>query len=812
MKKIDLRIFSWILTVSLMTFAYQASAQNAKVQWIHNSAAIALDTIDIYVDGVKVSDDLLYTHATGLLSGTAGTWTVNINSATSSDSGDQVITRQTLTIGTNSNNIVMIAGVDDPLNYATNPEGKDLNIRLIHRKGIVHSTTSSTTTNFGFYNGTTDGSGYAISTRPASAIINIPKLKYADTTGNLQTFNTEMFMDIKDTLGTTLLNSYILPLNLYGKKSVAIFTSGFVSPAGNQNGAGFKIYIMDTTGGPAVELKEASRIQFINNAPDVILDTIDIWLNNTKLYNKLGFRKATATGTILSGTYDITLTKKNSPDTTGSNVVYQLKNYAISGGKNYLAIINGVVDTNNYKTNPEGLDRSLKINLYNNYAETHPNGSQTSLYFAHGIPDAPAFGISRNPSAPVVVYNATSYGTATPSAIFTASVAPHVILQTINGEVIQAYRMALSGKGGKVGVILTSGFIDEVGNVSGAKLYQYLLVMADGSASTLTRLESKLQVVHASADPVIKSFTLYLNGKLLKDTMNFRTAIPAQTLISYKPYRLHFTTLGSADTSTSFYALNILPDSGKYYYAITSGLTNTTGFAVNPDGVDRAFKVILNPNGREKAVLNTKNIDLLYLHNMTDAPSTTIRGDGQTLFLSKFDPFQGFHGHNAHSAFDEIRFNVLNAYTDTILFTGEGNFALHKGDAGLVASTGFLFPANNNNGDTAMLFVFWPDGKSDTLPSPFTGLKNAAFDESSIQLFPNPASQQLNISLQARHQGELNYRVTDLMGKSILSSIIPSVKGTNALTINTSGLATGLYLITLQLGEQVFTTKFAVTR
>ncbi|MFA6260447.1 MAG: DUF4397 domain-containing protein [Bacteroidia bacterium] len=812
MKKIDLRICSLILTTCLMAFGYQAGAQNAKIQWIHNSAAVALDTIDIYADGVKIADDLLYTHATGLLLGIAGTWTININSASSSDSGDQVISRHTLDIGANSNNIIMITGVDDPLNYAVNPSGRDLNIRLIHRKGIVHSTTSSTTTSFGFYNGTTDGNGYNLVTRPTSTVINISKLKYADTTGNLQTNSTEIFLDIKDTLGTTVLNSYILPLNLYGKKSLAIFTSGFTTPASNQNGAGFGVFITDTSGGPAVALKEASRIQFINNAPDVILDTVDIWLNNTKLFNKLGFRKGTTTGTILSGTYDITLTKKNSPDTIGSNVVYQLKNYVITGGKNYLAIINGVVDTNNYKTNPEGLDRSLKITLHNNYAESHANASQTSLFFAHGIPDAPAFGISRNPAAPIVVFNAASYGASPVSANFTASSSPQVILQTINGEVIQAYRMALAGQGGKVGVILTSGFMDTVGNVTGSKVYQYLLVMADGSSSTLNRLESKLQVVHASADPAVKSFTLFMNGKLLKDTMNFRTAIPAQTLISYKPYRLHFTSLGSADTTTSFYAINILPDSGKFYYAITSGLTNTSGFAVNPDGVDRTFKVILNPNGREKAVLNTKNIDLLYLHNMTDAPSTTIRGDGQILFLSKFNPFQGFHGHNAHSAFDEIRFNVLNANTDTILFTGEGNFALRKGDAGLVASTGFIFPANNNNGDTAMLFVFWPDGKSDTLPSPFTGMNSAAFDESSIQLFPNPAGQQMNIILNARNQGELNYRVTDLVGKTILSTSIQSVKGSNTININTATLPTGLYLITLQMVDQVYTTKFAVTR
>lgn len=811
MKKLDLRIFTFLLTSTLLVFASQTSAQTAKMQWIHNAAAVALDTVDIYVDGVKIADDLLYTHGSGILTNNAGTLTVNINAATSADSGDQVISRHSLNVVAGSNNLVMITGVDDPMNYAANPGGRDISVKLIHREGIMHSTTSSTTVAVGIYNGITDHAGINLVTRPVSSI-NLSKMKYGDASGNFLPPNTEMFLDIKDTTGTIVLNSYILPLNLYGKKSISLFTSGFMTPSANQNGAPMAVYLMDTTGGQAIALKAASRIQFINNAPDVILDTVDIWMNATKVYSKLGFRKASATMTFLSGTYDFTVTKKNSPDTTGSNVVFQIKNYAVEGGKNYLALLTGVVDTNNYKTNPDGLNRSLAFNLYNNYAEASNNAGQARLYFAHGIPDAPSFGISRNPTAPITVFPASPFNNIPTSVQLTASSTPMVIMQTIDGEVIQAYRLNLNGQGGKSGVLLTSGFLDTMGNVTGSKTYQYLMVWSDGTSSILSRLEGKLQVVHASADPARKSISLFINGVVQQDTLLFRHATPAITMIAYKPYRVHFCPLGAADTTTAFYSLSLLPDSGKYYYAITSGLSNTAGFSANPEGVDRSFKVILNANGREKALANPKNIDLLYLHNITDMPATTIRGAGQVLFLSKGNKFQDFHGHNAHSAFDDIQFDVRNAYNDTLLFTGNGNFAIHKGSGGLVVSTGFLWPANNSNGDTAMLFVFWPNGKSDTMPSPFTSVKQVAFDAGSVQVFPNPARETFHVSLSMRNATTVHVELTDLTGKSVMSRMVQTNAGKNTFSIETGDIHSGLYLMTIRTGDQQYTSKISVKR
>ena len=322
MKKFDLRILYLIISISGLLLHNSANAQNARTQWINNSAATALDTIDIYMDGTKIADNLLFKSATSVLSSTSGSHTININEASSADSGDLVISRNSINFTSNSNNTVMVAGVDVPSSYAANPNGRTTAVQLISKSGILVTTTSSSNCALALFFGVTDNEGVNINTRPTGAGITFTKSKFGDATASVTPSATSILLDIMDTTGT-IIKTLVLPLNNFSKKSITIFNAGFVTPSTNQNGELEAFYLVDTNGGPATKISEISRVQFINNSADLILDTVDVWLNNTKVANKLAYTAATNTFTVNKGNYDITITKKNSPDTTGSNVVYE---------------------------------------------------------------------------------------------------------------------------------------------------------------------------------------------------------------------------------------------------------------------------------------------------------------------------------------------------------------------------------------------------------------------------------------------------------------------------------------------------------
>ena len=772
MKKFDLRILSLIISISGLFFSHSLIAQNARTQWINNSAAINLDTVDIYVDGTKIADNLLFKSATGILNLTSGAHSVNINNATSIDSSDMVISRNAITLQNNSNNTIFIVGVDNTSIYAANPSGRTTDVQLIDKKGVLFGTSSSSSSAITFFNGITDNEGINISTRPTGAVINISKLKYKDTTASITPISVPTIIDIKDTTGTQVIKTLLLPLNNYGKKSLTIFNSGFVNPSSNQNGDAIAYYMVDTNGGPATKITEISRVQFINNAADIILDTVDIWFNNNKIASALGFSKATNTFSVNSGSYDITITKKNSPDTSGSNVVYKIPAFNFQTGKSYLGLLSGVVNPSQYAVNPDAVNRSIKLTLVNDNTEYSNVANQVSTRFFNAVTDAPQFTVQRNPAAPTTLFGPLSYGSISSATNITSN-AIQVLIEQYNGVTTNSYRLNTALEGGKSAVISAIGFIDTVGNVTGAsaKLYKYMITYSDGNQSVLTPLQAKIQMIHGSADPSINKFKLFMNGVSIANNISFRTAIAGKALIAYKPYRFHLAPISAVDTSSAYYNFNIVPDSGKFYYAIAVGLKNASGYAANPDNIDRTFTVLINANGKEIAGFNSKNVDLMYLNAMTDAPATTSRGIGQTLFLSKSDLYKGFHGFNAHSGFNNIIFDVLNDNNDSVLFTCLGNLTNHKGQAGIVVASGFTKPSDNNNGETAMMFVTWPDGATDSLPFPSTGLKQNTFDASEILVYPVPANNQINLSINVITKTLLTTELIDITGKTLLTKV-----------------------------------------
>jgi hypothetical protein len=103
----------------------------------------------------------------------------------------------------------------------------------------------------------------------------------------------------------------------------------------------------------------------------------------------------------------------------------------------------------------------------------------------------------------------------------------------------------------------------------------------------------------------------------------------------------------------------------------------------------------------------------------------------------------------------------------------------------------------NSNGDPAKLGL--SSGATATH-------EPTAFD--AVKLFPNPAQQEVSLAFSSKKAGDYQLRITDLTGKTMLTSHQTANVGVNAARLNVSNLVPGLYLAEIRSGESVQTIKF----
>ncbi|NND33444.1 MAG: T9SS type A sorting domain-containing protein [Saprospiraceae bacterium] len=72
----------------------------------------------------------------------------------------------------------------------------------------------------------------------------------------------------------------------------------------------------------------------------------------------------------------------------------------------------------------------------------------------------------------------------------------------------------------------------------------------------------------------------------------------------------------------------------------------------------------------------------------------------------------------------------------------------------------------------------------------------------SVETYPNPFSVKSRIIIQSQCDKEINYRITDVLGRSIESGIIGGVSGYHTIHLNGSMLVPGNYIVAIRQGNQ----------
>lgn len=108
----------------------------------------------------------------------------------------------------------------------------------------------------------------------------------------------------------------------------------------------------------------------------------------------------------------------------------------------------------------------------------------------------------------------------------------------------------------------------------------------------------------------------------------------------------------------------------------------------------------------------------------------------------------------------------------------------------------FRFDANGGNNVFVDDINIYPGGPSDNI---VLGIEDKQMTVEGLNLYPNPADKELNVSFNVSSPKAMSFVVTDLLGKKIQQRSIHASSGANLVMLSTEGMATGMYL--LQIGD-----------
>ena len=91
-----------------------------------------------------------------------------------------------------------------------------------------------------------------------------------------------------------------------------------------------------------------------------------------------------------------------------------------------------------------------------------------------------------------------------------------------------------------------------------------------------------------------------------------------------------------------------------------------------------------------------------------------------------------------------------------------------------------------------------------------SGIQTVADMRSSIQVYPNPAQEQVTLTFKSSVSGNSTIRMIDIFGRVVLSEDDKAEVGNNTHILNIAGLAKGVYMLTLQQGNITSRTKVVV--
>jgi hypothetical protein len=821
-----------IFTVVASTVLYAANAQTARFQLIHNSADPTLDTVDIYIDGNK-TENIAFRQASAIVTASSANVKININNKNSTDSSDLVLARFEQTLAANSNTVLMITGVSDTTIFSNNPNLLSTKLQIVS-KTISTWSAGSNRVQVNILHGVTDAPGVDLFSRPAVATGTLPtNLRFGQANGGAQAIffnNTATFLEVRLAGTRNVVKSYSANLALFNQRMISIFASGFVNPSNNQNGKDFGLFAVDTNG-TVIELPEATRLQFIHNAPDAAIGNVDIYLNNNKVAANLAFRAATPFITANAGNTEVLISTANQNDT-----LFYVPSVTLNSTKAYLAVALGLKDTTGFAVNPDGKNRGFGVLVFDSITEGSTVNNNFQFLTINGSPDAPALTLN-NVNRQNTYTSDLGYGSNTP--IISENVNSIFNISNSDKSVYTgSYRINASSLLNQSGVIFTSGFYSTSGNPTNAPTFKVMMALNNGTVVELPRLINKLQIIHNSADTTIRMVDVYANGVKILDDLGFRQVSGISNRDAYVPVRINITKGNESDTTNAVWSATILPDS-NYNVAIAHGFVGAA-YRSNPDGIATNFNVKVISPAKLTSSYPTPSNEVTFFQGAVNLGKIDMKGEQEAVFVAKNISYASVYKYSPVKGNAGATYIINDAVTGNGLYLTSVNLVGRRGLAGVMFASGIALDLRNNSRDTLIngkvetiftannkadsllnaadnnlklgFYLAWSNGTVDSFEnvSSRTSVASVYSNKSSMVVYPNPASDKVSVMINATSSNNAQVNIIDIKGAIVKSINNKLVSGLNVMELSVADLPKGMYFVQITSNEGTSTKKLVI--
>ncbi|MBK9357243.1 MAG: DUF4397 domain-containing protein [Bacteroidales bacterium] len=446
-----------------------------------------------------------------------------------------------------------------------------------------------------------------------------------------------------------------------------------------------------------------ARIQVIHNSADAAAAQVDVWLNDQLLLDNFAFRTASPFIDAPAGVdFDVVIQPANSTDTTNALARFT---YNLMDGETYVLVANGIVVPTGY--NPA---TPFNIYVYGMGRENATNPANSDVLVFHGSTDAPVVDVVETGVGAGTIADNLAYGSFAgylelPTDDYVLAIRDET--GTVTVAMYQA-PLATLGLEGAAMAVVASGFLNPAANNNGPAFGLYVALPAGGALVELPVYTpmARLQVIHNSADAAAAQVDVWLNDQLLLDNFAFRTASPFIDAPAGVDFDVVIQPANSTDTTNALARFTYNLMDGETYVLVANGIVVPSGY--NPA---TPFDIYVYAMGRENAASPT-NSDVLVFHGSTDAPVVDVveTGVGAGTIVDNL-AYGSFAGYLELPTDDYVLAIRDETGTVTVAMYQAPLAALGlEGAAMAVVASGFLNPANNNNGPAFGLFVALPAG------------------------------------------------------------------------------------------------------
>ncbi|MEZ4766015.1 MAG: hypothetical protein R3C26_23370 [Calditrichia bacterium] len=149
---------------------------------------------------------------------------------------------------------------------------------------------------------------------------------------------------------------------------------------------------------------------------------------------------------------------------------------------------------------------------------------------------------------------------------------------------------------------------------------------------------------------------------------------------------------------------------GESYIAFANGVLDPNSFAANPDGRSTAFTLFIDAMAQEAAI-NAANVEFIVLHGASDAPTVDVTARDVATLVDDAAYGDIARGQDYISVPAASYILDVTDATGTVYVASFGaDLSGLAGGAAAVFASGFLNPAQNQNGEGFGIFAALPDG------------------------------------------------------------------------------------------------------